>query len=80
MGREIGVQVTDSNQTKFTLPSAISEAMQVKDKSKALITIIDANTIQVKFIRDDKECVEEKAQLKYEKSQDLRDEDMGFIP
>jgi len=52
MGREIGVQVTEGNQTKFTLPSAISEAMRIKDKSKALITIYDKDTIMVKFVRD----------------------------
>ena len=51
MGREIGVQVTEGNQTKFTLPSAISEAMGVKDRSKAVITITGANTIQIEFVR-----------------------------
>jgi uncharacterized protein (DUF1778 family) len=44
MGREIGVQVTEGNQTKFTLPSAISEAFDVKDKSKAII-INESSTI-----------------------------------
>jgi hypothetical protein len=53
MGREIGVQVTEGNQTKFTLPSAISEAFDVKDKSKAIISITGSNTIQIKFIKEE---------------------------